>query len=58
MNEEKTLRDEIADVKRLVYVIAAKLNSLELEMRKHSLETVMMHDERYYRHQTEVKKND
>lgn len=36
MNEEKTLREEIAEVKRLVNDIAAKLNSLEMEMRKHS----------------------
>lgn len=47
MNEEKTLREEIADVKKMVKAIAAKLNDIEIEMRKHSLETVMMHDERY-----------
>lgn len=47
--EEKTLREEIADVKRLVNDIAAKLNSLEYELRKHALETYMLHDERYDR---------
>ena len=36
MNEEKSLREEIAEVKRLVNDIAAKLNSLEMEMRKRS----------------------
>lgn len=40
MNEEKSLREEIADVKRLVNDIAAKLYSLEMEMR-------IMPDERY-----------
>lgn len=47
MNEEKTLREEIADVKKLVKAIAAKLNDIELEMRKHSLETYVMLDERW-----------
>lgn len=47
MNEEKTLREEIADVKRLVNEIAAKLNSLEYEMRKHALTTYVMLDERW-----------
>lgn len=47
MNEEKTLREEIADVKKMVKAIAAKLNDIEIEMRKHSLETVMMQDERW-----------
>lgn len=47
MNEEKTLREEIADVKKMVKAIAAKLNDIEIEMRKHSLETYMMHDERW-----------
>lgn len=47
MNEEKTLREEIADVKKMVKAVAAKLNDVEIELRKHSLETVMMHDERY-----------
>lgn len=60
MNEEKTLREDIADVKKMVKAIAAKLNDIEIEMRKHSLETVMMHDERWndMRHPTEVQKND
>lgn len=47
MNEEKTLREEIADVKKIVKAIAAKINDIELEMKKYSIETVMMHDERY-----------
>ena len=47
MNEEKSLREEIADVKRLVNDIAAKLNDIELEMKKYSIETVIMHDERH-----------
>lgn len=47
MNEEKTLREEIADVKKMVKAIAVKLNDVEMELRKHSLETVMMLDERY-----------
>lgn len=47
MNEEKTLREEIADVKKMVKAIAAKLNDIEMEMRKHSLETYVMLDERY-----------
>ena len=47
MNEEKTLREEITEVKRLVNDIAAKLNDIELEMKKYSIETVIMHDERY-----------
>lgn len=47
MNEEKTLSEEIAEVKRLMYVIAAKMNSLELEMRKHAITTYVMLDERY-----------
>ena len=47
MNEEKTLREEIADVKKMVKAVAVKLNDVEIELRKHSLETVMMHDERY-----------
>ena len=35
MNEEKSLREEIADVKKkIVKDIAEKLNSLEYEMRK------------------------
>ena len=36
MNEEKSLREEINDVKKMVKDIAAKLNSLEYEMRKHA----------------------
>ena len=36
MNEEKTLREEIAAVKKIVKAIAAELHSLEMEMRKHS----------------------
>ena len=47
MNEERTLRDEIADVKKMVKAIAAKLNDVEMELRKHSLETYVMLDERY-----------
>lgn len=47
MNEEKSLREEIADVKRLVNDVAAKLNSLEYAMRKHALTTYFMPDERY-----------
>ena len=47
MNEEKSLREEIADVKKMVKAVAAKLNDVEIELRKHSLETVMMHDERW-----------
>ena len=47
MNEEKTLREEIAEVKRLVNDIAAKLNMLEYEMRKHALTTYVMLDARY-----------
>ena len=47
MNEEKSLREEIADVKRLVNDVAAKLNSLEYAMRKHALTTYSMPDERY-----------
>lgn len=42
MNEEKSLREEIADVKRLVNDIAAKLYSLEYALRKQSLETNVM----------------
>lgn len=42
MNEEKSLREEIADVKKMVKAIAAKLNDVEMEMRKHSLETNVM----------------
>ena len=57
MNEEKSLREEIADVKKMVNAIAAKLNDIEMEMRKHALETYMLHDERYDRQPTnEVKK--
>ena len=40
MNEEKSLREEIADVKRLVNDIAEKLNDVEMEMR-------IMPEERY-----------
>ena len=40
MNEEKSLREEIADVKKMVKAIAAKLNEVEIEMR-------IMPDERY-----------
>ena len=47
MNEEKSLREEIAEVKRLVNDIAAKLYSLEYELRKHALTTYVMLDERY-----------
>ena len=36
MNEEKSLREEIADVKKIVKSIAAKLNDVEMEMRKHA----------------------
>lgn len=32
MNEEKSLREEIADVKKMVKAIAAKLNDVEMEM--------------------------
>lgn len=39
MNEEKSLCEEIADVKKMVKAIAAKLNDVEIEMREHSLET-------------------
>ena len=42
MNEEKSLREEIADVKKMVKDIAAKLNDFEMEMRKHALETNVM----------------
>ena len=42
MNEEKSLREEIADVKKMVKDIAAKLHSLEIEMRKHALTTYVM----------------
>ena len=42
MNEEKSLREEIADVKRLVNDIAAKLYLLEMEMRKNALTTNVM----------------
>lgn len=34
MNEEKSLREEIADVKKMVKAIAVKLNDVEIEMRK------------------------
>lgn len=47
MNEERTLREEIADVKKMVKAVAAKLNDVEIELRKHSLETYVMLDERY-----------
>ena len=47
MNEEKSLREEINDVKKIVKDIAAKLHSLEIEMRKHDLTTYVMLDERY-----------
>lgn len=47
MQEEKTLREEIADVKKMIKAIAKKLFDIEIEMRKHSLETVLLHDERY-----------
>ena len=47
MNEETTLRDEIADVKKMVNAIAVKLNDVEMELRKHSLETYVMLDERW-----------
>ena len=47
MNEEKSLREEISEVKRLVNVIAEKLYSLEYELRKHVLTTYVMLDERY-----------
>ena len=36
MNEEKSLREEINDVKKIVKAIAAELHSLEIEMRKHA----------------------
>ena len=52
MNEEKTLREEIADVKKMINAIAVKLNDIEMEMRKHALETYMLHDERYDRQPT------
>ena len=42
MNEEKSLREEIADVKKMVKAIAAKLNDFEMEMRKNALETNVM----------------
>lgn len=42
MNEEKSLREEIADVKKMVKAIAAKLNDIEMEMRKYSIETNVM----------------
>lgn len=42
MNEEKSLREEIADVKRLVDVIAEKINDIEQEMKKYSIETNVM----------------
>lgn len=59
MNEERTLREEIADVKKMVKAVAAKLNDVEIELRKHSLETYVMLDERYAKQPTkEVKKND
>lgn len=47
MNEEKSLREEIADVKKMVKAIAAKLNDVEMEMRKYTLTTYFMPDERY-----------
>lgn len=47
MNEEKTLREEIADVKKMVKAIAVKLNDVEMELRKHALTTYVMLDERY-----------
>ena len=47
MNEEKSLREEIADVKKMVKAIAAKLNDVEREMRKPALTTYFMPDERY-----------
>ena len=47
MNEEKSLREEISEVKRLLNVIAEKLYSLEYELRKHALTTYVMLDERY-----------
>lgn len=47
MQEEKTLREEISDVKKMIKAIAKKLIDIEIEMRKHSLETVLLHDERY-----------
>ena len=34
MNEEKSLREEIADVKKMTKAIAAKLNDIEIAMRK------------------------
>lgn len=34
MNEEKSLREEIADVKKMVKAIAVKLNDVEIVMRK------------------------
>lgn len=42
MNEEKSLREEIADVKKMVKAIAAKLNDVEMEMRKNALTTNVM----------------
>lgn len=42
MNEEKSLREEIAEVKKMVKAIAAKLKDVEMEMRKHALETNVM----------------
>lgn len=42
MNEEKSLREEIADVKKMVKAIATKLNDVEMEMKKHALETNVM----------------
>lgn len=45
--EEKSLREEINDVKKIVKDIAAKLHSLEIEMRKHAITTYVMLDERY-----------
>lgn len=47
MQKEKTLKEEIADVKKMIKAIAKKLIDIEVEMRKHSLETVLLHDERY-----------
>ena len=47
MNEEKSLREEIADVKKMVKAIAAKLNDVEIEMRKYALTAYFMPDERY-----------
>ena len=42
MNEEKSLREEIADIKKMVKAIAAKLNDVEMEMRKNALTTNVM----------------